>query len=404
MWATAAVAGPLVGGSLTDLVSWRWIFYVNLPLGAVALVVLAFALPSARERVKRSIDVMGTTFLAVALASIVLLTTLGGTTFAWDSAFIIGLGVLAIVAIALFRYAEQRAEEPILPPHLFRNRVFVVTSAIGFVVGFALFGGLTFLPLFMQTVRNYSPTESGLQLLPLMAGLLTTSILSGQVITRTGRYRAWPIAGTAVLGAVFSNRLDTLKVVEDPTSAFTDALSLVFLVAAGATVVAFILAWTLPERPLRTTVGLENVFAVPEDTDSVREVTRELDRRLSREGARDFLRRVTARAELDIPPLGSYLLARAASEGSLDLDAISVAHEIDRERLRDACIALHEKDLLVDADGATGLTEAGAVAVDLLADVRYAALCEMAEDWQPEEHSELADLLHELSDDLAART
>jgi EmrB/QacA subfamily drug resistance transporter len=476
VFGVSSVAGPLIGGFLTSSVSWRWIFYVNLPLGLFALVVLAVALPSPSERRRHAIDVAGTTLLAVALASLVLLTTLGGTSYAWDSAFIVGLGLLSVGAIALFRRAEQRAAEPILPPKLFGNRVFVMTSAIGFVVGFALFGGLTFLPLFMQTVRGYSPTESGLQLLPLMAGLLGTSILSGQIITRTGRYRAWPIAGTAVatggllllsgldattsgataalymlvlgaglgmvmqvlvlavqnavdyeelgvatsgatlfrsiggslgtavLGAVFSNRLDTLKVIEDPTSAFTDALSLVFLVAAGATVLAFVLAWLLPERPLRTTVGLNHVFAVPEDTDSVREVIHDVDQKLGREGSRDFLRRVTARAELDIPPLGSFLLARAASEGSIDLDQLSAMHNIDRQRLRDACIALHGSALLVDADGSTGLTAAGAEAVDRLADARYDALCEMAEEWHPEEHPELAALLHELSDDLAART
>jgi EmrB/QacA subfamily drug resistance transporter len=476
VFGVSSVAGPLIGGFLTSSVSWRWIFYVNLPLGAAALVVLAVALPSPRERVKRAIDAAGTSLLAIALASLVLLTTLGGTSYAWDSPFIIGLGAIAVVAVGLFASAERRAQEPILPPHLFRNSVFLVTSAIGFVVGFALFGGLTFLPLFMQTVHGYSPTESGLQLLPLMAGLLTTSIVSGQIISRTGRYKAWPVAGTAVatagllllsrldaqtsgltaalymlvlgaglgmvmqvlvlavqnavgyeelgvatsgatlfrsiggslgtavLGAVFSNRLDTLKAVEDPASAFTDALGLVFLVAAGATIVAFLLAWTLPERPLRTTVDLQHVFAVPDDTDSVREVTRELHRRIGREGARDFLRRVTTRADLDIPPLGSFLLARSASEGSLDLDAIAHAHSIDRERLRDACRALHAKALLTDADGATGLTEEGAQAVDRLADARYGALCEMADEWHPEEHPELADLLHELSDDLAART
>jgi EmrB/QacA subfamily drug resistance transporter len=476
VFGVSSVAGPLIGGFLTSSVSWRWIFYVNLPLGAIALVVLAITLPSRTERVRHAIDAAGTTFLAVALASLVLLTTLGGTSYAWGSAFIVGLGVLSVAAIVLFRWAESRAAEPILPPHLFRNRVFVMTSVIGFVVGFALFGSLTFLPLFMQNIRGATPTESGLQLLPLMAGLLATSILSGQIITRTGRYRAWPIAGTAVatagllllseldkdtsglttalymlvlgaglgmvmqvlvlavqnavayeelgvatsgatlfrsiggslgtavLGAVFSNRLDTLKVVEDPTSAFTDALGLVFLVAAGATVIAFILAWLLPERPLRTTVGLDQVFAVPEDTDSVRVVTRELDRRLGREGARDFLRRVTARAELEIPPLGSFLLARAASEGKIDLDGISAAHDIDRERLRDACVTLHGKALLMDSDGSTGLTAAGAAAVDALAEARYGALCEMAEEWHPEEHPELAALLHELSDDLAART
>ena len=126
------------------------------------------------------------------------MTTLGGTSYAWDSAFIVGLGIAAVVALIAFIAVERRAAEPVLPPELFRNRVFVVTSAIGLVVGFALFGALTYLPLFQQVVRGATPTESGLQLVPVMAGVLIASIASGQIISRTGRYKAWPIAGTAI--------------------------------------------------------------------------------------------------------------------------------------------------------------------------------------------------------------
>src|SRR4051812_24014727 len=210
VFGVSSVAGPLIGGFLTSHTSWRWIFYVNLPLGAIALVVLGITLPSATERVERSIDYVGTVLLAVALSSLVLATTLGGTSYDWGSPFIVGMGVLFVVATAAFVYAESRAREPVLPPSLFRNRVFAVTSAVGLVVGFALFGALTFLPLLQQVVRGDSPTESGLQLLPVMAGLLFTSIVSGQVITRTGRYRWFPIAGTAIgfLGLLLLSRLD----------------------------------------------------------------------------------------------------------------------------------------------------------------------------------------------------
>src|SRR3954453_6994943 len=198
VFGVSSVAGPLIGGFLTSHTSWRWIFYVNLPLGVLALVVLAITLPGARERVEHAVDYLGTALLATSLSAIVLATTLGGTQYAWGSPFIVGLALLAVVALVAFVAVEGRAGEPVLPPRLFRNRVFAVTSAIGFVVGFALFGALTYLPLFQQIVRGASPTSSGLQLVPVMAGVLVASIASGQIISRTGRYKAWPIAGTAV--------------------------------------------------------------------------------------------------------------------------------------------------------------------------------------------------------------
>ena len=195
----ASVAGPLLGGFLTTNLSWRWIFYVNLPLGVAALFVLAATLPAASERVHHTIDYLGTALLAVGLSAIVLAASLGGTSYAWGSSTIVGLWIAGVVALAAFLVWERHASEPILPPRLLRNRVFAVTSAVGFVVGFALFGAVTYLPLFLQVVKGASPTGSGLQLVPLMGGLLVTSIASGQIITRTGRYKAFPIAGTAVM-------------------------------------------------------------------------------------------------------------------------------------------------------------------------------------------------------------
>jgi EmrB/QacA subfamily drug resistance transporter len=206
----SSVAGPLIGGFLTTHVSWQSIFWVNLPLGVIALAVIATALPSVAERRSHAIDWAGTALLALGLSALILLTTLGGNTYDWASPQIIGMGVIAVLAIVAFVRVERRAAEPILPLSLFHNRVFVVCSAVGLIVGFALFGALTFLPLFQQVVRGLSPTASGLQLLPVMGGLLFSSILSGQIITRTGRYKAWPIAGTliATLGMWLLSSLD----------------------------------------------------------------------------------------------------------------------------------------------------------------------------------------------------
>lgn len=205
----SSIAGPLVGGYFTTHLSWRWIFYVNLPLGLLALVVLAITLPDTATRKRHSIDYAGAALLAVTLSSIVLLADLGGTTFAWDSPLIIGLGVAAVVSLVAFVKVERRAAEPVLPLSLFSNRAFTVASALGFIVGFALFGAVTYLPLFLQVVQGASPTASGLQMLPMMGGMLLTSIVSGQLISRTGRYKRYPIAGTAVmtLGLFLLSRL-----------------------------------------------------------------------------------------------------------------------------------------------------------------------------------------------------
>jgi EmrB/QacA subfamily drug resistance transporter len=210
VFGVSSVAGPLIGGFLTTHVSWRAIFYVNLPLGALAFAVLAVTLPSVAERRKHEIDYAGTALLALGLSALILATTLGGNTFDWASPEIVGMGLACVLSLVALAFVEQRAAEPILPPSLFRNRVFVVCAAVSLVVGFALFGSLTYLPLFQQVVRGLSPTASGLQLIPVMGGLLISSIASGQIISRTGRYKAWPIAGTAVaaLGLWMLSSLD----------------------------------------------------------------------------------------------------------------------------------------------------------------------------------------------------
>ncbi|HWI71675.1 MAG TPA: MDR family MFS transporter [Baekduia sp.] len=210
VFGVSSVAGPLLGGFLTTSISWRWIFYVNLPVGVAAFFVLARTLPSVKERRRHEIDYLGTLLLALGLSALILLTTLGGNTYDWASPEIVAMGVVSVLAIFAFTLVERRAAEPILPMSLFRNRVFVVCSVVGLIVGFGLFGALTYLPLFQQVVRGLSPTASGLQLLPVMGGLLVTSILSGQIITRTGRYKVFPILGTALaaLGMWMLSSLD----------------------------------------------------------------------------------------------------------------------------------------------------------------------------------------------------
>ena len=211
VFGATSVLGPLLGGLFTEHLSWRWVFYVNLPVGIVALAVIAAVLHIPRRRTKHVIDYLGTLLIASVATCLVLVASLGGTTWAWASPQIIGLAVLGALLAVAFVSVERRAAEPVLPLKLFRVRTFTLSAVISFIIGFAMFGAMTYLPTFLQVVQGVSPTMSGVHMLPMVAGMLLSSTGSGQIVSRTGRWKVFPIAGTAVttLGLLLLHRLDT---------------------------------------------------------------------------------------------------------------------------------------------------------------------------------------------------
>lgn len=198
VFGATSVLGPLLGGLFVDQLSWRWVFYINLPIGLVALVVIAAALHIPARPSKHTIDYLGTFLIASVATCLVLVASLGGTTWAWGSAQIIGLAVLGVILLGAFVLVERKAAEPVLPLKLFRIRTFTLCSVISFIVGFAMFGALVYLPTFLQVVQGVSPTLSGVHMLPMVLGMLISSTASGQIVSRTGRWKVFPITGTAV--------------------------------------------------------------------------------------------------------------------------------------------------------------------------------------------------------------
>lgn len=201
VFGVTSVLGPLLGGLFTQHLSWRWVFYINLPIGIVALLVIAAVLHIPVRSAKHTIDYLGTFLIASVATCLVLVASLGGTTWDWDSVQIIALAVLSVVLLAAFIGAERRAAEPVLPLKLFRIRTFSLVAVISFVIGFAMFGAMTYLPTFLQVVHGITPTMSGVHMLPMVVGMLLTSTGSGQIVSRTGRWKIFPVVGTALTAA-----------------------------------------------------------------------------------------------------------------------------------------------------------------------------------------------------------
>ncbi|OSC65850.1 MFS transporter [Streptomyces sp. 4F] len=228
VFGVATVVGPLLGGLFTDHLSWRWAFYVNVPIAIVVVIAAARTIPVVKSAARPVIDYLGIALVAVGASALILATSWGGNEYAWGSAVIIGLFAGGLIALGLFCWVETRAAEPMLPMRLFSNPVFTVCSVLSFIVGFAMLGALTYLPTYLQYVDGDSATVSGVRTLPMVAGLLIASVFSGSVVSRTGRYRLFPIVGTLVMGV----GLYLMSLMDPSTGAWLESLYM-FVLGTG---------------------------------------------------------------------------------------------------------------------------------------------------------------------------
>ena len=502
VFGVSSVAGPLLGGFFVDNLSWQWVFYVNLPIGVVALVAVVLFMPSTRPSGKPQVDYGGIILLGIVSTSLVMVTSFGGTTWDWISVQVAGLILLGLVCLVGFVSVERRVAEPVLPLTLFANPVFRTCSGVGFVVGFAMFGSITYLPLYLQRVGGANATESGLQMLPMMVGLLLTSTLSGQIISRTGRYRAFPIAGcavftvalyllstmdettsdleagvfmfilgvglgmvmqvlvlavqnsvdyrqlgtatsgvtffrtigssvgVAVFGAVFTARIDDLLTQGVPATAvgpcspqivsqapdtlascppevqawfvgsYAEAIHTVFLVGVPIGLVAFGLAWLIPERRLRTTTtDVGEGFGLPSERSALEELRliawRSLDR-TDRLRAWEYL---AEKSQSELTRGECWMLSRVSEEGFRSIPAMTEASDTPRELVEETAAGLAAKGLVTIEGEDVSPTEAGLHEAARLLEVQREVLLDLVAGWGGPEDPDVDGLV----DDIARR-
>ncbi len=255
----SSIAGPLLGGWFTESIGWRWAFWINIPLGLAAIVCAAVFLKLPRHHAKVRLDVWGILTMAVAVTSIILITSWGGTEYAWDSSTIVTLVVVAVIAAAAFVLAEYRAAEPIIPLSLFKSRNFVLATVAGLVIGVAMFGALAYLPTYLQMVTGVNATESGLLMLPMVVGLMLSSITMGQLASRTGRYKWMPIAGMVVVATALL-LMSTLTV----ATSLPVLLGYLFLlglgIGLGMQILVLIVQNSFPDSQVGTATASNNFF------------------------------------------------------------------------------------------------------------------------------------------------
>ncbi|MCT2590217.1 MFS transporter [Streptomyces sp. N2-109] len=505
VFGTTSVLGPLLGGFFTEHLDWRWVFYINLPLGAIALVVAATVLHLPARSSKHRIDYLGTLLVASVATCLVLIASLGGTSWPWISVQTAALAVLAVVLLTAFIRVERRAAEPVVPLELFRVRTFTLCAVIAFVVGFAMFGAMTYLPTFLQVVHGVTPTMSGVHMLPMVAGMLVTSTLSGQLVSRTGRWKIFPVLGTgvtalgllllhrmgpdsstlamsvyftvfglglglviqvlvlaaqnsvdyrhlgvatsgasffrsigaafgvAVFGTVFAGRLgDKLtgalsgrripegvsaeSLQNDPRavgalppetrgavlSAYSDAITNVFLFGAPVVLLAFVLSWFIREDPLRRSVQTpdesETLGLNPVERSSADEVRRALSVLSTREGRRDLYARIADRAHVELRPASCWMLLRLYHHLPVEPALLADQGVLPWTVVSDAARELEERGLAVREGLQLVFTPAGRTAGGRLAQAREEEFAELLGDWWTAERPrELTELVRELN-------